>query len=742
MKANYNLFEEKVSHPGLCHCEAMEKEAAVILDPIHAINCQHPILVSKVDKIKTFMFEQISKIRETAKQLHKQETEKLCAEYHCTPQTPFVGNSLYFDPYCVNEILDFLNSKLQGNYLKDSYTQDSIGIEQQLRLDRENDEDGVEQAYEDIDAYVDAIEIAEAHGRILVEEYEYNQVCGREVQSHAVPRFRPRTLKWLVNHIANRIALESTRIDEFPCTCNGECELALRQILNTGDNAKPVICYNSCLRTLFAAFKRQLRRVAHPDSTTLQEFGSFAKDMIDKYLSTPLAKFDYSYSQWYNKMPLAKQKKMDGAKQLYKDQGAPDTVEFGLFCKREKQEEGGKNRAIANIADICKYIMGPVTWRLENICDNYFPGYCGGKNWDSLEDYYSYADSMGYKYVLQGDGSGFDLSQHAEIKQFVDYYVYSLIKDKIHHVSEEDFCNTAIKSKFRKLKAVLMENKSMTNLATAIVYGTVFSGASDTTLMNTLRMALYNHFTLQKMGLKYGEDYLLLCKGDDFIVFVKNDQLKYSEAYYKYWVHKIKDPYDMTNYRRYGIGQCLKFLIKGDYQDIDFCSTCTIRTKTGFKIIRRPERVVMFNPFSRAALSMSPSILKQYLYDLALALEVSHGNIPLFNNYIRAYRTLADGIKAEVPSPITRPSKNTIPADGHEERPHYGAEDLFPYYGYEYHQKFFMNYSTHKITDDEVYNFLLDQYGITRSDIEYQYPLLIGHGSFDPVQQSISEHTD
>lgn len=701
----------------------MEKEAHVLLDPVHVIRCQYPMLKQRAQYFYEVMLEKVNHIRR---------------DYYTQDQT-LMAQMQKFDPYNVNPTLDYLNSKLEGDIqVNDTYFEGSDSVFTQIR---EHNHSISDEADLNTDDYIDVVEIANLHGKTLLKTVPAYDKSLQE--SIPVLQFNDDVLQWTLHNIANRLAVEVTRISDFPCTCKGECEISLRQILNVGDNAPDVICYNSCMRTLFAAFKRQLRRVAHPTQEGLEEFGNYCKTLIDQYLDAPLAKFDYSYSQWFNKMPIDKQKKMINAEDQYEQHQLPSKVQFGLFCKREKQELGGKNRAIANIDDLCKYIMGPVTWKLENICDNYFPGYCGGKSWQSLEDYYNYAESLGFKYALQGDGSGFDLSQHAEIKDYVDYYVYNKIADKIHHVAEDDFRWAAIDSKIRQLKAVLIENKSMTNLAIANVYGTVFSGASDTTLMNTLRMALYNHYTLHKMGLRYGIDYLLLCKGDDFIVFVKDKNKEYFKHYMTLWVPKIKNPFDTHVYKKYGIGQCLKFLIVDDFTKIDFCSTCTIRKKDGtYKIIRRPERVAMFNPYSRAAVHMTPVLLKQYLNDLALALEVSHGNIPFFNNYIVAYRRAADQISADTSILLQGKPKYMRPSDGHEEVVYDGAEDLFPYYGYEYHTKFFQRLSTTEIDDDDVYNFLLDNYGITRSDIQYQLDLLLGYGKFDPIAQSILEHSE
>jgi hypothetical protein len=551
-------------------------------------------------------------------------------------------------------------------------------------------------------------------------------------------------IKALKNIVA-AITIEVTQIKEFECTCKGDKELALAQLLPVAINNKPVICYNSCLRTLFAAFKRATMQVFPPEQETLQQFKAFAKNMIDRYLKPHLLNFDYSFSQWYNKMPLKKQQDIDRAMKEYQQKSPHDLVEFGLFCKREKQEEGGKNRAIANIDPVTKYIMGPVTWALEDVCDHYFPGYCGKKNWDDLETYYMNCEQDGFKYVLQGDGSAFDLSQHAEIKEAVDFYIYKLIADKVHHVDKEMFLKAATYP-IRKLKATLMNGKRSIPLASALVYGTVFSGASDTTLMNTLRMSLYNHFTLQRLGYKYDQDYRLLSKGDDFIVFVKQPTLKgqeYEKAYYQIWSPKAKSPIK-TDYKKHGIGQILKFLIVGSVTDIDFCSTCVIRgsDQQSLKIVRRPERMAMLDSYSRAVLKLkNKRQTKQYLLDQALALEISHGRLPFYRTFIDAYRAAANNLKV-LPDSSGRDgkSKKTIPDDNHRKVLMNLEEVLFQNYGHDFQRTFLSRFSTHTVDDAAVYEFLLNKYNISKTDVEHHYDMMTKNNSiFNAVQQSIDE---
>lgn len=540
--------------------------------------------------------------------------------------------------------------------------------------------------------------------------------------------------------LANRYVLATTKIEEIPCTCRGDEEIALQQILPVGANSPEVICYNSCDRTLFAAFKRQMMRVYEPDPHIAQEFQQYTENYFSKYVEPVLRTFDYSYSEWFNKQPRHKQDDLVNSQNKIAADGYPKYVEYGLFCKREKQEAGGKNRAIANIEPVIKYIMGPVCWALEDVAGKYFPGYCGGKSWDDLENLFAEYYREGFHYVLQGDGSAFDTCQHYELK-VIDRLIYQYIsKNKmVHHVDADQFGRIAC-AKLRELNAKTFSKEGVRTLGSATIRGTVFSGASDTTLMNTLRMALYNMFTLERAGMKYGEDFKLLAKGDDFIVFSRTPQwqgVDFLHLYQQIW--KPKPNHAKTNFRenRGALGMILKFLNVGDYDTIDFCSVTCIPydDHTKFKLARKPNRMDPLAHFSRVALKMTKAQLKQYLIDQAYALQVSHGNMPFYRDYATALYNCARRIKQKAVMFKTGRKRLSIPDDGHMHRGYSPYEDQFIDYGHDFVEGMKFRFSTHtsEITDEEVEAHLLKHFGISAVDIEYHRDFLLHGGIYDCI---------
>ena len=537
---------------------------------------------------------------------------------------------------------------------------------------------------------------------------------------------------------ANRYVLATTQIQEIPCTCQGDEKDALHQLLPTGANTPEVICYNSCDRTLFAAFKRQMMRVYEPDPIVAADFQDYTQRYFDQYVEPVLRTFDYSYSQWFNRLPRNKQDAMVQAQSAIAENGYPELCEYGLFCKREKQEAGGKNRAIANIEPQIKYIMGPVCWALEDLADRYFPGYCGKKSWDDLESLFEQYYAEGFHYVLQGDGSAFDTCQHYELK-LIDRLIYQYLarNHKIWHVNPDDFERLAC-SEYRELNAKTFGRFGVKNLGSATIRGTVFSGASDTTLMNTLRMALYNLFTLESLGLKFGRDFKLLAKGDDFIIFSRVPKLNgcdFESLYLKTWRPKPKHKTTNFDDNKGALGMILKFLNVGDFDTIDFCSVTCIpyADHTKFKLARKPNRMVPLAHFSRATLKFEkrPGLIKQYLLDQAMALDLSHGSMPFYRDYATAYRHAAAQIQAEPERSASGRPRIVLDDDGHSKvevsQHETFAESCFYDYGHEFVEGLKCRFSTHvDISDDEVYAHLLKHFNITRNDVAYHHDFLLG----------------
>lgn len=539
-------------------------------------------------------------------------------------------------------------------------------------------------------------------------------------------------------HLASKEVLLETRIEEVPCTCAHPGRCNLRQILPTGVNDKPVLCYNSCLRTLFAASKRQLKRVFPPEKHELEKFTKWTKKIFETEISPLLDNFDYSYSEWYNHLPASKQKLMKEVHMMHKaGVPFPEIVAYTMFCKQEIQFEGGKNRAICGISDAVQYVIGPVCWALEKIACK-IKGYCGGASFEDLErNFHVYAKKYGFEYVLQGDGSGFDLSQHSELKE-IDRLIYTKVSDSVWHVPRELFLRYA-NTEYKQFSSKYYQDKKAKTMMKAIIKGTVFSGSSDTTLMNTIRQALYVRYTMERAGLEWDKDFIVKAKGDDFMVFTHYNDLPYEKYFYDVWSPKEKTPLE-TKYDCYGLGIILKFLNVGHFDSIDFCSTVAIPTEyQHWKLARMPHRMNPLAHFTRRGLNYNNAHLAQYYDDLATSLEQSCHGMLFYRNYIDAYRARATLLKdASMVKPKQGKIKEQLPDDGHRKRD--TTQTAYDYkYGKEWFYKNQMQQSSNTATDDQVAAFLLNRYNMTRTDIENHRRFLLYGGTYNPIADLVAD---
>lgn len=249
----------------------------------------------------------------------------------------------------------------------------------------------------------------------------------------------------------------------------------------------------------------------------------------------------------------------------------------------------------------------------------------------------------GFTKVVEGDGSAFDNTQDVSLKE-LDRKIYQRIIDKVYHVPKNEFEQIS-QQLIKEMNIEEVKNGRRKVLIHYKVLGTVFSGDCDTTLMNTIRMAMYNRYVNDKAGLIYGKDYVCFSKGDDFTVmykpYVKDNFI--NKLYYRYFLEANPDP-SKPDTRIGGLGQVLKFLEIGDASIIKFCS---LRAwwkdfaETQIYLTRDPEKLYNLGKYTRKGKNYNLKELVQYLEDQAVALEKSYPKIKLFMYYAQQYRNRA-----------------------------------------------------------------------------------------------------
>lgn len=428
--------------------------------------------------------------------------------------------------------------------------------------------------------------------------------------------------------------------DEFlACNC-GETSVGLVQVMPEIAGAEEPIIYHVCSATNYCAAKRQVTAVPKPDDAMILDFQVWFEGIFQREIRPLLDRTTISVKAWLNHLSAHKQRPVlkihnEHPEYMYDDHnlvehykvlGIDASTDYEMFVKSEKQlySEGKapKNRCICAPNSMHKYVMGPVCWTLENTFKN-FHGYCGGASWADLEMQYDQWEFAGLTQTLQLDGSGFDRTQHQVIKDIVDQRIYSYLAEvgKIWHVPVDTFLRFAL-SRERKVKVTHRSKDCFKQRVIGDGYfkqiGAVFSGSADTTLMNTLRMSLYNRYVCERLcGLEWGA-YEVKSKGDDTVAVFRTDTNMdfIIQNYKRAFVYGVSSSKYSTTI--HGLGQIAKYFKIGTIEDIDFCSTETVWCPRmgGYKILRQLKRFATTTVWSRSAKSLGFNEFKIYCESL------------------------------------------------------------------------------------------------------------------------------
>lgn len=472
-----------------------------------------------------------------------------------------------------------------------------------------------------------------------------------------------------------------TQISPEEICCRCPHKIKFTKILETDVPAQnDAMVWTACRHTTFAAAKRQMKAAPTPDPEVADDFVKHSINIIEKELGSQLTHFKYSVKDWYNHLNTKKQQDLQPALLYYS--GHPEQLKprdlknirnkhYTGILKEEIQPPDGKPRMVCSIPQSTKYIMGPVTWQMEEDFSQHLQGYCGGKNLDEMAEDINQYLAQGFTKVVEGDGSAFDNTQDVSLKE-IDRYIYRRVAPQVYHVDKQEFLDIT-QALYKTMDIEYIDGKKKKPLIQYTILGTVFSGDCDTTLMNTTRMALYNRYVNDKAGLVFGKDYVCFAKGDDFTVmykpYITNDFI--TRAYYKYFLPANPDP-SKPDTRIYGLGQVLKMLEFGDASILKFCSLrawFTDTTETQIYLTRDPSKLFNLSKFSRKAKLKSMTYVHDYLIAQAQALRANYAHLNLFEVAAQIYEGQAQYIKNKYPSaPYNVYTKSLVPLLTHSLR--------------------------------------------------------------------------
>lgn len=447
-----------------------------------------------------------------------------------------------------------------------------------------------------------------------------------------------------------------TLISPSMLTCQCPRRTKFVKILDTDvHDPDEAMVWTACRHTTFAAAKRQMKAAPTPDPVVADDFIEHSIEIVENEIGDYLTDFKYSVKDWIHHLNAQKQKALQPVMDYYegkaynlskKKLNEIQNKHYTGILKEELQEIDGKPRMVCSIPQSTKYIMGPVTWQLEEIFQDHLQGYCGGANLDQMAKEINEYLAQGFIKVVEGDGSSFDNTQDVSLKA-IDRYIYSRIADKVYHVPVSDFREVSqALYKTMDINYIDSRSKKKKELLSYTILGTVFSGDCDTTLMNTTRMALYNRYVNDKAGLVFGKDYVCFAKGDDFTLmykpYVTDDFI--TNAYYKYFLPANPDT-TKPDTRVFGLGQVLKKLDFGDASTLNFCSLRSFFTdpsENKIYLTRDPKKFFNLAKYSRKAKDKNVNYLYDYLIAQAIALEVNYPQITIFRQMASLYRNEAD----------------------------------------------------------------------------------------------------
>lgn len=443
-------------------------------------------------------------------------------------------------------------------------------------------------------------------------------------------------------------------LDDITCQCPHK--IKYEKLFDKDDPTDEAMVWTACRHTTLAAAKRQMKGAPTPDPAVADDFVQHSLKIIDKEIGEDLKHFGYSVVDWYNHLNYKKQYALRHVLDYYsgridnipkKELQNINKMHYTGILKEELQPQDGKPRMVCSIPQRTKFIMGPITWALEEIAAQKLKGYCGGKNLDEMAEQINQYLEQGFTKVVEGDGSSFDNTQDVSLKE-LDRQIYKRILPAVYHVPKADFEKIS-QAYYKTMDIEYIDHQKKKPLLRYKILGTVFSGDTDTTLMNTIRMVMYNRYVNDQAGLIFGKDYVCFAKGDDFTVmykpYITDEQIH--TLYYKYFI-KPNDDISNPSTIQYGLGQILKFIEIGDASIIKFCSLnawFTNPQENKIYLTRDINKFFTLSKYSRKTKGNNLLYKIKYLDDVALSLEKSYSQITFFTTIAAYHRKLATALR-------------------------------------------------------------------------------------------------
>lgn len=328
-----------------------------------------------------------------------------------------------------------------------------------------------------------------------------------------------------------------------------------------------VLHFGSCaLNTVAALRMRQASVLEFPHKETVKDFALYVKDFIDErddkifcwiVENSP----DYRLEDYFESLDPVHRKLYRSGYEKLKERARID-CKLGVFSKTNEihVEKDARPRCLFNPSDEMKFVGSFIARFFIKLMKQEFmfgTSFVSGYNEDQLckiieQDtlYYDHNNFMSY------DGSSHDAHQHEELLEIVDNGFFSRYLMLFLGFSEfEPYLHQEIYNCLTATKTIFESSFGLTGM----LRGTVFSGhPTRTTLFNTTRVLLYNHYVCDRLGIGERKIY---ASGDDVLCI-------------------FKEPISKDDYksilgvpeRAAGLGQLAKDFVTGPLQKHSFLS--------------------------------------------------------------------------------------------------------------------------------------------------------------------------
>lgn len=361
------------------------------------------------------------------------------------------------------------------------------------------------------------------------------------------------------------------------------------------EELKPPISFHHCSMVECHALKnRQLKELPKPEPRLLDAWRPFV-DFINEIISCDIGDLQLlPFAEWVAHFPGRKRgfiiSCFKGEIELQKY--LEKKINYDGFPKLDEKAiddgpKGARPRWVSGPPNWHKIVVGPFFYTLSRELEKYLPGYCVSKTFGEISVVINEALFEFRKPVIfKGDGGSFDSCQSFPVLDCTDKNFYDKVINRSHNLLNYD---ARIGHETFERCVYWSDHKGFGKFHKYTCKGRQASGKSNTTEGNTRRECCYMLTIAFAAGIL--KRFFLLCKGDDCIAILEEEDVPKFEAY-------RRQLYTTKATGEGGLGQVM---IDGCYtklDDMDFCSARFMPYNGFYRMIRMPERVVKLDSWT------------------------------------------------------------------------------------------------------------------------------------------------